>query len=43
VHLPIILCGVIIDDNMDVTGTWDVSWQKAKPKKGKMIIQVKED
>lgn len=35
-------CGVLEDDRLSNTGVWDVRWEKAPPKKGKIIVNVQE-
>ena len=35
-------CGVLKDDKLSTTGTWDCQWKVAPPKQGKIEVKVEE-
>lgn len=38
----LVAAGVLTDDNLSVTGPWECHWEKAKPKQGKIRVEVYE-
>lgn len=38
----LVKCGVLVDDNMNVIGQPDYRWEKTKPGRGKIRIEVQE-